>query len=307
MEILERNTPGTFKRTIVGSIVLHSIIIVLGLVFFGKEPGKIFFTPVYTVNLVEPSRPQGAKRTVAQETPAPVETKAAEKAEVKEEVKEEVKAEVKIKEKIKEKPAAAKKTLAKEKVPVAEETKESEETVSIGEALEKLKEKVKKAEGQELVTSRIEDLKRRKKDESQGVERGLEGIRKRLSGAEGSRGSSEGVKNYGLTTSPGAGITAKNIDIKYQAYFASIRERVQENWIFPEEFDEGGISVIVSIKIGKDGRLMKSWLEKSSGDRRFDLSLMNAVEKASPFPPLPEDFNDDYLETGLRFCPNCVD
>ncbi|MFQ5354795.1 MAG: energy transducer TonB [Thermodesulfobacteriota bacterium] len=101
------------------------------------------------------------------------------------------------------------------------------------------------------------------------------------------------------------GLRAESLEIKYKAYFSLIRDHVQRNWIVPESFDNEKVSVIVSIRIGRNGDLIKSWVEKGSGSRQFDDSLLKAVKKASPFPPLPQDFTEDILETGLRFCPRC--
>ena len=101
------------------------------------------------------------------------------------------------------------------------------------------------------------------------------------------------------------GVSAENLDVKYRAYLIQITERVQEQWEFPAELERGGISVIVSLKIGKDGKLINSWVEKSSGHTLFDESLMKAVTKAAPYPALPTGFEGDFLEVGLRFCPGC--
>ena len=286
MERLDRHIPGAFKKTLAGSLVLHVILITIGLIVFRAEPKRMFFTPVYTVSLVEPSRARLPKKTVSGALSEPA----------KEEAAPEKKPEVKVREKTAEAP---KKREEKAAAKVAEKPAE---TVSMGETIKKIRENLKKNEEKELVSSRIEEIRRRKREESVEVKKGLEGIRKRIS-----EGADNGVRNYGLTTTPGSGITAKNIDIKHQAYFAVIRDGVQENWAYPEEFNGKDMSVIVSIKIARDGRLMKAWIEKSSGNRRFDSSLMNAVEKAAPFPPLPDGFEEEYLETGIRFCPNCAD
>jgi len=114
------------------------------------------------------------------------------------------------------------------------------------------------------------------------------------------------VKNTApLPAATSSGVSKESLQLKHKAYFSLIRDHVQENWIYPETFDNEKISVIVSIRIGRDGELIKSWVEKGSGNRQFDDSLLKAVQKASPFPPLPEDFTEDMLETGLRFCPRC--
>jgi TonB family protein len=46
------------------------------------------------------------------------------------------------------------------------------------------------------------------------------------------------------------------------------------------------------------------WFEKRSGNPEYDHSAWQAVKKAEPFPPAPEEFTDDTFEFALRFHPN---
>jgi TonB family protein len=80
---------------------------------------------------------------------------------------------------------------------------------------------------------------------------------------------------------------------------------VQENWSYPEAYQRAGLSMIVSLRIARTGKLISVWVEERSGNPRFDSSLVNAVKKAAPFEPLPQGFDGAWLETGLRFCPEC--
>jgi protein TonB len=66
---------------------------------------------------------------------------------------------------------------------------------------------------------------------------------------------------------------------------------------------EGSREVIVVIKIQRDGRILEANFEKASGNRQLDASVMNALKKADPLPPLPDDFRESFLEIGIRFIP----
>ncbi|MBI5893857.1 MAG: TonB C-terminal domain-containing protein, partial [Deltaproteobacteria bacterium] len=63
------------------------------------------------------------------------------------------------------------------------------------------------------------------------------------------------------------------------------------------------LMAIISIKISRAGNLMEKWIEKPSGSAAFDNSAIRAIEKAAPFPPLPDVFKSNFMELGIRFCP----
>ncbi|GMR05206.1 MAG: hypothetical protein BMS9Abin23_1152 [Thermodesulfobacteriota bacterium] len=281
------HTPKGFKKTLIGSLVFH-VILLSALLFYRTGTKKIFFAPVYTVSLMEPSgapsrKPGGKKTTKTKKTPKKTVKKAAKKTVV---TKKKIRPKVSTTKKV----SKTKKT-AKKAVKVKQKSKASEDAVSIAAALKNIKEKVREKERNELVASRVDEI--RKKRESQRLAPDIEEIKKGLADGGGGSSGTSGLK-------PG------EFEVKHKAYFVIIRDRVQENWVYPEGFNRQSASVIVSIRIGRKGDLLDIWVEKGSGNRQFDLSLLDAVRKSAPFPPLPVDFEGDFLETGLRFCPQCT-
>lgn len=280
-----------FWKSIAGSLAFHAIVISAALFVYKGEP-KVFFTPAYTVDLV--GRPAVPSK---KEEPRPKAPPQEELPQKEEPVKaESPRQEPPPKEREIEKRSEPKKTGENTvKLRIKEEAKKED----VSEALSRIKENVRKKDDQEALSSSIERIKKKKELEAKENAKKLDELRKRLLAREGSQ------KTQPPAASPGApGPARTDMESKYPAYYGLIRDKVQANWTGLEEYGEN-ISVIVSIKIARNGQLVSSWVEKSSGNQRFDKSLLNAIKKASPFPPLPHEFDGDYLETGFRFCPNC--
>jgi TonB family protein len=94
--------------------------------------------------------------------------------------------------------------------------------------------------------------------------------------------------------------------LEYNEYYDQIEQRVRQNWSPPENLDPGEADfvTVVSLSILPDGKIEKSWVEKSSGNRFFDESVMRAILKSNPLPPPPIEFTSSTLEVGLRFHSN---
>lgn len=158
--------------------------------------------------------------------------------------------------------------------------------------------------------------------ERTSVSSAIESIKKRQRGKPGEGGALLAIKSAGkeegapiagtaqskaqtVTGPANTSLTQENLSARYPAYYALIRDRVQENWKYP--FQDDRVLVTVSMKIDKAGTLLDVTLEKGSGNALLDASLINAVKKAAPFPALPHGFEGDFLETGLRFCQGCTE
>lgn len=275
-------------KTLAGSIIFHAVIISAGLFLFEAGSKRDFFTPVYTVEIMAPSGISGPVSTPAEEAPPATEA-APEKgpeAPAKEEKRIETKAEkVRIK-----------------------------DGASVSEALKKVEERVRKKTEEASVSSKIEEIKKRQEERALDTGKRLSELRKELGSKVDKAGPAASAANDPKSAAktakgPASGATAGGggLKSKYPAYYSIIHDRIRDNWVYPEGFDYKKVSVIVSIKIDRGGSLLELLLEESSGNKRFDESLMSAVQKASPFPPLPHEFEGKYLETGLRFCPGCSD
>jgi TonB family protein len=57
----------------------------------------------------------------------------------------------------------------------------------------------------------------------------------------------------------------------------------------------------IYFKILRDGNIVESKVEKTSGVDLFDQSAMRAIISSTPFPPLPGEFTGEYLGIHLEF------
>lgn len=312
---MKPTTEGFFK-VLWGSVILHIIIIALGAYIF-SAPSRKIFTPVYTVDLVASgpkAKTKKRRKAPIAKAPAKVKKKAA-PAKVKKKA-----APVRVKKKARAtKKAAVKKKAPKETVKIKQKAP-AKEKVSVSASIDEIAKKKEREQETELLSSRIEELKRQQEAKSEDVARRLEEIKRRIASSSVAAApgapATEDAQGGGETPGPGArrigfagrsGVTSENLQTKYREYYNIIQSRVHENWIYPKGFAYEKVTVIVSIRIDRDGNLISSWLEESSGHRRFDDSLLSATRKAAPFPPLPVDFEENFLEVGLRFCPDCTD
>ncbi|MBZ0154978.1 MAG: TonB C-terminal domain-containing protein [Alphaproteobacteria bacterium] len=81
-------------------------------------------------------------------------------------------------------------------------------------------------------------------------------------------------------------------------YYSLVVSKIRQQWVYPETLDRD-VEAVISIRIAKDGSVTIDRLEKSSGNRLFDRSVMSAITKASPLPAPPPGVE----EIGVRFRP----
>ena len=62
-------------------------------------------------------------------------------------------------------------------------------------------------------------------------------------------------------------------------------------------------TVAVTFVVGRDGKLVSSAVEKSSGDPALDKQAIALLDHAAPFPPMPAALSDDHMAftVPLRF------
>lgn len=89
----------------------------------------------------------------------------------------------------------------------------------------------------------------------------------------------------------------------YIYYLRVLKNKIYENWSPPvvEDATEKLQDVVIQFKILKNGEIVDSRIEKSSGIGFFDQSALRAVILASPLPPLPEEFEEEFLGVHLGF------
>ena len=112
------------------------------------------------------------------------------------------------------------------------------------------------------------------------------------------------------TRSSGVSTTAGGLDKKrfelLDIYNAEIWHQIQKNWAFSEQIAQSNTDLegIIIMKIMRDGEIRDIWFEKRSGNSYFDDSVLKAVKKSNPLPPLPDGFLGPYYDVGIRFNPS---
>ena len=86
----------------------------------------------------------------------------------------------------------------------------------------------------------------------------------------------------------GETISLDTRDFRYASYFAHIKRRIQNAWIWPLEAQKNRGKLLLRFRIRKDGALEEVRLVRSAGVRILDDLAMAAVTKAAPFEPFPE-------------------
>jgi len=89
----------------------------------------------------------------------------------------------------------------------------------------------------------------------------------------------------------------------YQYYLQIISDRVSSSW-FTSLVDpgiSGTFFATVYFKILRNGQIADLKIKESSGIQSLDMSAQRAIQISTPFPPLPSDYEGDYLGIHLIF------
>lgn len=84
--------------------------------------------------------------------------------------------------------------------------------------------------------------------------------------------------------------------LKDAGYQKQVFQRVAGLWKAPSTFPAVGKKCVVQAVISRDGRVQNAFVSMESGVKAWDKASVAAVEKASPFPPLPASYQHDTLE-----------
>lgn len=113
------------------------------------------------------------------------------------------------------------------------------------------------------------------------------------------------IMGLGLTKgyfkSIGEGETLR-ADIK--GYYLDMLQVVNEKWWLDEQIDKRRVEpIVVSITVARNGELVNTVVVRSSGNRRYDKAVLEALAKASPLPPLPASYEGDFFQAPIRLVP----
>ena len=88
-------------------------------------------------------------------------------------------------------------------------------------------------------------------------------------------------------------------EFDFPEYLLELRDRIEQNWRPPTSRET--LSTTVFFRIGRDGKIIRVFVEKPTKNMRFDSSAQKAVIVCDPFSPLPNGFNNDNLGVHFEF------
>jgi colicin import membrane protein len=98
---------------------------------------------------------------------------------------------------------------------------------------------------------------------------------------------------------PGAGGGGTVVGTEFLAYRQRIFSIIKTNWVQADR--KSKLVAQVRFELTPEGEVGNVRLERSSGDKAYDLSVLRAVERSSPLPPPPEKHRDDFHEVVIEF------
>ena len=96
-----------------------------------------------------------------------------------------------------------------------------------------------------------------------------------------------------------AGVSKEGCEIP-DSYHVEIWDLIRKNFAFPADLVQSREARIVAT-IMKNGEIRDIRFEERSGSRRFDDSVLEAVRKSDPLPPLPEGYPGPFYNVGFNF------
>lgn len=88
-------------------------------------------------------------------------------------------------------------------------------------------------------------------------------------------------------------------DIK-RYYFAVLRQVNEQWWLIGAGSIRTPRIPVITVVIARDGSLVERFIEQGSGNRDYDRKILQALDAAAPFPPLPPAFRDPVFRAPIR-------
>jgi protein TonB len=90
-------------------------------------------------------------------------------------------------------------------------------------------------------------------------------------------------------------------DFPYNAFIARMRQKIASVWQVPAGSEGVERFAVVYFRVHRDGNITHVAVEQASGVFLFDQSCQRAVLQAAPFPPLPREYDDEYVGVHFSF------
>jgi TonB family protein len=178
------------------------------------------------------------------------------------------------------------------RVMIAAATPKAARTPTVKERLARLREQLMKEHLQQLAKAEKTRAAAEPDEDSDETETG-ERTASREPGGGPVLGTSASA-GRGAGVGSGTGSLGMLRDPQFLLYYQSVQERIKNAWSFA-----GGnkdLTTTVKFAIGPDGKLTGLAVARSSNNESFDQSVLRAIRRASPFPPPPEQYRDQFAQ-----------
>ncbi len=105
------------------------------------------------------------------------------------------------------------------------------------------------------------------------------------------------------TNTGSAGIRSTD-GIIMEIYKSEIKNLIYSNWTyvsFRESSRIPDLTAVVVLEVDKNGNILKTAMAKSSGDSKFDASVLKAIKKTGTLLPFPEGYRKTHEEIEVNF------
>lgn len=116
-----------------------------------------------------------------------------------------------------------------------------------------------------------------------------------------SSGTGEGEGAAALGKGGRGGGVVKGMD--FIIYKNRMEDTIKRNWVWPGQRSNRKLGVTVRWSVKDNGEIVGLKIVQPSGDPAYDDSVVRAVRKSSPLPPVPEGLAKDFAEVEYTFRP----
>lgn len=95
-------------------------------------------------------------------------------------------------------------------------------------------------------------------------------------------------------------LTLETAKFPFSYYIKQVQSKISQNWTWAKSYS-GSYTTVVYFRILRSGEISDLRVKTSSGNKLYDNICLRAVEVSSPFPPLPDGYNDNWLGVYFEF------
>lgn len=97
--------------------------------------------------------------------------------------------------------------------------------------------------------------------------------------------------------------TGETLRVGIKEYYLEMLDGINQKWWVDPQLNKRRSTVVVNIKVARNGEIVASEIMASSGDRSYDRAVLAALTAAGPLPPLPASYYGDFFEVPIRLVP----